>query len=225
MQLALIVALLFLLYSYRRDAAMITLYILLIASFVGLFFGAKLPTSVQTVISHDAILYFQSFYSYLFFYLLGVYFAFIFDKLSVRTFIRDRVLASQPLITGISVFAFALILLVVLRPRVWEKTLKMELALSRLGVMLGLIIFFLPSLAQEEAYATRVHRLSSLTYGIILAIGLVTTGGFWGLNFFAYVDAISLLQSSLSYLLVAVAVGGPLAVIFDLTPFILPDSA
>lgn len=69
-----------------------------------------------------------------------------------------------------------------------------------------------------------MHRLSRLTYGIILAIGLVTAGGFWGLNFFAYVDGINLLQSSLSFLLVAIAVGGPLAVIFDLTPFILLDT-
>lgn len=125
MQLALVVALLFLLYSYRRDAAMITLYILLIATFVGLFFGAKLPTSIQTATSHNSILYFQSFYSYLFFYLLGVYFAFIFDKLSVRTFIRDRVIAVQPLITGMSVCAFALLLLVVVRPAIWENSLRM----------------------------------------------------------------------------------------------------
>lgn len=147
MQLALIVALLFLLYAYRRHVAMITLYILLIATFIGLFFGANLTTSVQTATSHNTILYFQSFYSYLFFYLLGVYFAFIFDKLSVRAFIRDRVIAVQPLITGMTVVAFALLLLVVLRPKVWEKSLKMELALNRIGVMLSLIIFFLPSMA------------------------------------------------------------------------------
>ncbi len=90
--------------------------------------------------------------------------------------------------------------------------------------MVSLILFFLPSLAHEDAYASRVHRLSRLTYGIILSIGLVTAAGFWGLNFFAYVDSTNLLESSISYLLISVAVGAPLAVIFDFTPFLFPDT-
>lgn len=76
-------------------------------------------------------------------------------------------------------------------------------------------------MAQDEINKTKIHKLSNLTYGIILCIGMVIACGFWGLNFFPYVDGMNLLQYSLTYLLISIAVGGPLAVIFDITPFTL----
>jgi|688.fasta_scaffold2506646_1 hypothetical protein len=86
--------------------------------------------------------------------------------------------------------------------------------------MISFLIFFLNSLSQDDIYTSSVHRLSRLTYGIILSIGMVTASGFWGINTFLYVDGINLLQSSLTYLLISIAVGGALGVSFDVASFV-----
>lgn len=86
-------------------------------------------------------------------------------------------------------------------------------------MMLAYLIFFLSSMADDQIRITSVHRVSKLTYSIILWIGLIVSSGFWGLNTFAYVDGLNLVSSSLTYLLISLAVGGTLGVIFDITPF------
>lgn len=80
-QFALLLSFIFVIYAKNRPAALIVLYLLLIATFILVFaIGGKFPISVQTVISDNAILYFQAFYSHIFFYLFGVTSAFIFHK-------------------------------------------------------------------------------------------------------------------------------------------------
>jgi hypothetical protein len=153
--------------------------------------------------------------------LFGVTFSFIFQKESVRSFVRTYYSDNSPVFTSFIVVAFALIIFIILRPGVWDNALALELAFCRLGIMISFLIFFLSSMASQEMRVTSIHRLSKLTYSIILWIGLITSCGFWGLNTFAYVDGINLLQSSLTYLLISTAVGGALGVIFDFTPFTL----
>lgn len=88
-QFILVAAAIFAVYSYKRVVAEGILYLLLILNLIFLFvFGGKLPTSVETATSESSVLYFQAFYSHLFFYLFGIYSALIMHKLSVRTFVR-----------------------------------------------------------------------------------------------------------------------------------------
>lgn len=138
----------------------------------------------------------------------------------MRTFVKDLYGGGQTIHTLCILVAFSLLILIVARPGVWEHSLGLELAFCRIGVMISFLIFFLNSLAQDDIYTSSVHRLSRLTYGIILSIGMVTASGFWGINTFLYIDGINLLQSSLTYLLISIAVGGALGVSFDVTPFV-----
>lgn len=121
--------------------------------------------------------------------------------------------------TAFIVIAFALIIFIVLSPGVWENNLALELAFCRIGIMLAYLFFFLSSMVDDQIRNTSVHRLSKLTYSIILWIGLIVSCGFWGLNTFPYVDGLNLLSSSVTYLLISLAVGGSLGIIFDITPF------
>ena len=80
-QFALLLSLIFLLYSKNRPAALGLIYLLLVGTLILVFaIGGKLPVSVPTAISEDARLYFQAFYSHIFFYLFGVVCAFMFNK-------------------------------------------------------------------------------------------------------------------------------------------------
>jgi hypothetical protein len=74
-------------------------------------------------------------------------------------------------------------------------------------------------MSQDETNTTIIHKLSRLTYSIILCLGMIMACGFWGLNSFSYVDGLNLLQSSVTYILLSIGVGGPLGVVFDIIPF------
>lgn len=124
------------------------------------------------------------------------------------------------MITAILI-GFSLFIVILLRPKLWENGLGAELVCCRMGVMISFLIFCLPNMAHEEVSNTYVHKLSKLTYPIILWMGLVTACGFWGLDTFAYVDALNLIQASISYILISLAVGIPVGVAFDFTPFAL----
>jgi hypothetical protein len=109
-----------LVYGKKRIAALAVLYSLLLTSFVFVFtFGGKLPSSIQTAISDEAVLFFQAFYSHLFFYLFGTYLALIFQKESVKSFVRNYFSENVSVFTGFIVTAFALIVFIVLRPALW----------------------------------------------------------------------------------------------------------
>lgn len=77
--------------------------------------------------------------------------------------------------------AFGSLVFIISRPFLWEGALMLELALSRIGVLLCFVIFFLDGMVSSERHKSYVHKLSSLTYGVILGLGLVGVAGFWGL--------------------------------------------
>jgi hypothetical protein len=221
-QYAVTLTLIFVLYTHKRVAAHIILTVLLVNAFVLLFvLSSSLPSSVETAISPEAQLYFKSFYSHHFFYLWGAILAFAFEKESFRSFINTYFSGNAAVFAGFQVVAFALVVLIVSLPGVWTRALQLELAFCRLGISIAFLIFFTRSMAGEETHSTYIHKLAKLSYPIILTMGLVAICGYWGLDTFAYVDAINLATNTVSTLLISIPVGGFLGVVFDFAPFLL----
>lgn len=80
-QFSLITSIIFIVYGKRRLFAYVLIYGFLITSFIFVcVFSQQLPSSIQSAISEDAILFFQAFYSHWFFYMVGVELAFLFEK-------------------------------------------------------------------------------------------------------------------------------------------------
>jgi hypothetical protein len=74
-------------------------------------------------------------------------------------------------------------------------------------------------MVNQESSSTYIHKISNLSYSIILFVGLIANCGFWGLETFGYVDAINLASNTVTTILLSVAVGGFVGVVFDFVPF------
>ena len=203
-QYLLILSLLFLLYGVKREVANMVLGALTIVSLILVFvLGGKLPVSIETMISDNAQLYFQSIYSHIFFYLFGTVMAFTLDKESVKSFLRDHFINNFSIITTLIVLAFSLITFIIMRPSIWYNALTLELAFSRLGVMLSFLIFFLPSLISPSTRHTYIHKIAKLSYPIILFNGMIAASGFWALNYFSYLSQLNLITTTITTLLLS----------------------
>jgi len=74
-------------------------------------------------------------------------------------------------------------------------------------------------MVNQESTSTYLHKISNLSYSVILFVGLIANCGFWGLDTFGYVDAINLASNTVTTILISMGVGGFVGVVFNFVPF------
>lgn len=123
-QLVLLMSLIFFVYVKKRTAGIILLNVVFNLAIVLMFvFSSEMPSSVESMLSEKTQLYFRSFYSHLFFYTLGALLSHFLEKESIRSFLQHYFVDNHGLFTGSVVAAFGLIILIIMRPGVWDNAL------------------------------------------------------------------------------------------------------
>jgi hypothetical protein len=108
-------------------------------------------------------------------------------------------------------FGVFFILLVVDRPEVWDQVLGLELGLSRTGIFIGIYLLMFCGIFGGRVTKTTIHKMSSLSLGVMMIGGIVIGGAFWGGMSFPYIDGQYLLQYTIVNYLISLPVGAFIA--------------
>lgn len=179
-QLTVLNIIILLLFARKKSFGVISLGISLLSSWIlVLTISSPLPSSLETTLSYSAEKYFKSTYSHMPFYLLGVFNAYLAHsekfKTTLQKLTENNIL--RVILLAVGVF-FSM--LVVDRPEVWEKVLGFELGLARTGFFIGIYLLMFCSMFGGKVKKTIIHKLSSLTLGVLLIGGIVISSAFWG---------------------------------------------
>lgn len=68
---------------------------------------------------------------------------------------------------------------------------------------------------KHELHRSKVHNIAHYAYPIILYSGIVTLGGFWGLDTFPYVDGMNLVNNLVPSLALSVVLGLFIGILLD----------
>lgn len=83
-----------------------------------------------------------------------------------------------------------------------------ELGLARTGMFIGLYLFMFWGIFGSRVRKTYIHKLSTLSVGILLMGGLITLSSFWRGESFPYLDIKFLMYFTLVNYLLSVIFGG-----------------
>ena len=102
-------------------------------------------------------------------------------------------------------------MLVVDRPEVWDEILGFELGLSRTGIFFGMYLLMFCGIFGGKVVKTAIHKMSSLSLGVLMMGGIVIASAFWGGMSFPYIDGQYLLQYTIVNYLISLPVGAFIA--------------
>lgn len=97
---------------------------------------------------------------------------------------------------------------VVVRPSLWEGELAFELGLAKTGMFLGVYMLMFWTMFGEITRKTAVHRAATLSKGALLLGGIAVSSFFWAGYTFPYLDSGYLLSTSLANLFIVFPIGG-----------------
>lgn len=132
-------------------------------------------------------------------------------------------LDKRGLTIAINVVASGILTLILFRPWVWwgNKSLSMELAVCRIGVMLCFILLFLRGMFVKESCRTVIHKYGYYMYPVMLVSFFIVSSSFWSVGSFMYVSGLDILNEVVPNFLISYAVGIFLGLLFDLRPFMI----
>lgn len=103
--------------------------------------------------------------------------------------------------------------LVAYRPEVWETVLGFELGLARTGMFIGVYFLMFWGMFDGKVRKTNIHKIGSLSLGILLMGGIIVSSAFWSRETFPYLDSYFLLSNTITSYLIAWMFGSLIAVL------------
>lgn len=174
-----------------------------------LVLSAPFPSSLESTLHSDSKTYFKSTFSHMPYYLIGVINGYLAahpkSKDTLYKFTKNQWFRLTAIAVGIS-----LIVLIMVRPSVWEEELGFELGLAKSGMFLGVYLLMFWTMFGGQVVKTVLHRMATLSQGALLLGGMVVSSYFWGLLSLPYLDNFFLLDVTISNLLIALGVGSVL---------------
>jgi hypothetical protein len=194
-------------YLKHHKVGFILIILLTITSWIlTLVLSAPFPSSLESTLHSDSITYFKSTLSHMPYYLIGVLNGYLTANQKVKETLQKFTANKCFRMTGITVGMF-LILLIVVRPAVWEGELGFELGLAKSGMFLGVYLLMFWTMFGGQVVKTVIHRIAILSKGALLMGGLVVGSYFWGLLSFPYLDNYFLLDVTIANYFIAFPFG------------------
>lgn len=207
--------------KFKIPALVVYLVGLIVMLVLTIVLSSKMPVSIENTINPEFREFYFSTHAHFFFYLLGMGLAFLRKMEALSLKISEFYENKKIIDLIIQCFGLGIILLVLFRPSLWSGGSQFEFALSRIGVFLGFLTFFMGGIFRPEDYenSSTIHRFAHYSYPIMLISFVVTLCSVWGLSSFSYVNGLDLLNLMVSETLLSIVVGTFLGVLLETNVF------